>query len=546
MGTFLVNTGFLSGANELVSVIRITNPLAVTPTFSNTFVNVGDVSSGSIIADAPQSGSATLIDAGTLRTADAVWRGNQLYLVNTVNPGSGVDVGQATARWYRLNANGVAAPTIGEQGPISGEDIAAGTRTFFPSITVDNPGNVAIGFAASGPNIFPGAYYTVHGITDTAGSVQASSALAAGQAFYVRTFGLSGGNRWGDYSSMSIDPANDSFWAFNAFADTQGSPTNPGPESGRWATRFGNFPAVPTGIPTPGVPDLATTSDAGVSNTDNITNLNILVFTGSGTDGLTVQILANGALVGSAVVSGGAYSVITSALADNVYAITALQTDGATFSPPSAALGVTVDLVAPTLTNNTPVFNYLTAAHSLIYTFTENVGPSLADGDLLTLKLPTSTPVPTTFAGYDTPTNTATFTFPTFTLGTLPDGDYQAIAIASGITDIAGNPLGGNPIFGFFFLRGDATRDRTVNSDDFNVLATHFGTGGNNFDDGDFTYDALVNSDDFNALATNFGVTLGAPGASRFAGPSKAAGPFSDTRIGKRSEERDTLATLLA
>lgn len=544
MGMLLVNTGFLSGPNELVGVIRITNPLAVSPTFSNTFVNVGDVSSGATIADAPQSGSATLVDAGTIRAADAVWRNNQLYLVNTVNPGSGVDMGQATARWYRLNADGVAAPTIGEQGPISGEDIAAGTRTFFPSIAVDNAGNVGIGFAASGPNIFPGAYYTVHGITDAAGSVQSSSPLAAGLAFYVRSFGLSGGNRWGDYSSMSVDPSDDSFWAFNAYADTQGTPTNPGPESGRWATRFGNFPAVPTGIPTPGTPDLAASSDAGVSNTDNITNLNILVFTGTGVDGLTVQILANGTLVGSALVSGGMYSVTTSQLADNVYTMTAVQTDGATFSPPSAGLGVTIDTVAPTLINGTPIFNYDQAAHSLTYTFSENVGPSLAAGDVLTLQTP-GTPVANTFAGYDGPTNTATFTFPTFPNSRLPNGDYQAIALSSGITDIAGNALAGNPLFPFFFLNGDANRDRIVSSDDFNALASNFGQSPRTFAQGDFSYDTIVNSDDFNILASNFGISVGSPAAARFPGAGKAAGPFSAVRIGSTGDD-DTLASVLA
>jgi hypothetical protein len=57
---------------------------------------------------------------------------------------------------------------------------------------------------------------------------------------------------------------------------------------------------------------------------------------------------------------------------------------------------------------------------------------------------------------------------------------------------------------------GDANLDGTVNLDDFNRLASSFGSGNALWDDGDFNYDALVNLTDFNLLAANFG--LGAAG----------------------------------
>ena len=78
------------------------------------------------------------------------------------------------------------------------EDIAAGTYTFFPSIAVDQNGNMGIGFAASAASIFPGAYYTGQETTDPIGTVQRTSTLAAGIDYYVRTFG-GPRNRWGDY-----------------------------------------------------------------------------------------------------------------------------------------------------------------------------------------------------------------------------------------------------------------------------------------------------------------------------------------------------------
>lgn len=63
-----------------------------------------------------------------------------------------------------------------------------------------------------------------------------------------------------------------------------------------------------------------------------------------------------------------------------------------------------------------------------------------------------------------------------------------------------------------YTLSGDATLDGTVNSADFNLLASNFGTSGTRWRFGDFTFDGFVNSADFNALATNFGQTLAAGG----------------------------------
>jgi hypothetical protein len=99
MGTFLVSSNWTQsgGINELLSVIRVDNPLD-SPTFTNRFVNLGDIHNGSTaLPQAPQAGTSTLIDAGDRRALHAVWRDNSLWVVNTVNPPSGPDTGQATA-----------------------------------------------------------------------------------------------------------------------------------------------------------------------------------------------------------------------------------------------------------------------------------------------------------------------------------------------------------------------------------------------------------------------------------------------------------------
>ena len=159
--------------------------------------------------------------------------------------------------------------------------------------------------------------------------------------------------------------------------------------------------------------------------------------------------------------------------------------------------------------NGNATFNVLAAAHKLIYVFSEDVGPSLSNADLFTIQLPLPGTLVTTALSYDAPTKTATFTFPGFTSGTLPDGRFRATLSGPGVTDLAGNPIGvANIDASFFFLRGDANRDAIVNLGDFNILATNFGFSPRNFFQADFNYDTIVNLADFNILASRFGTSI--------------------------------------
>jgi len=74
------------------------------------------------------------------------------------------------------------------------------------------------------------------------------------------------------------------------------------------------------------------------------------------------------------------------------------------------------------------------------------------------------------------------------------------------------------PIFGTLFsqavlvrytIDGDADLSGTVDSDDFNRLASAFGTTNRPWSDGNFNFDAMgrVDSDDFNMQASNFGLS---------------------------------------
>ena len=240
VGTFLVSLDWetIGSPVDSLSVIRVDDPLG-SPSFSNQFISLGEITGAYDLPDAPQAGTGVAIETNDGRILHAVWRNDSLWAVNTINPSAGPDSGQATAHWYEIDTSALNSLELIQQGNIGGEDIAPGTHTFFPSIAVDAAGNVGIGFAASAPGIFPGSYYTGRKWSDPAGSMQPAETLAAGVDYYIRTFG-GGRNRWGDYSGMSVDPADDrTFWVYNQYALTRGTVTDG--EDGRWGTRFGSF-----------------------------------------------------------------------------------------------------------------------------------------------------------------------------------------------------------------------------------------------------------------------------------------------------------------
>ena len=247
LGTFLVSKGNLTdGTNEFAQTIRIDDPLTA-PSFTQSFINLGDIEdmvgnpTDPPLPGAPQSGSAELIDTNDRRVLDAVWREDNLYFASVIDPKPGdPDAGQATAFWARIDTTNLASLTVTDQGVVLGEDIAAGTYTFYPSIAVDNTGAMAIGFAASAPTIFPGAYFTYRQAADSAGTTGPSSLVQAGEAAYFREF-ETGRNRWGDYTGITAHPLDAGcFWVFNQYAGEQDQVDDP-PENGRWETQWAEF-----------------------------------------------------------------------------------------------------------------------------------------------------------------------------------------------------------------------------------------------------------------------------------------------------------------
>ena len=149
--------------------------------------------------------------------------------------------GPTGVRWYQFDVTGGNFPAtpVQQQTWTNGGD---GLWRFMPSIAVNQNGNTAIGYSISSPSIFPGIRYAGRLATDPLNDLgQGEAIMTNGGGFQSHSSG-----RWGDYSYLSIDPAdNISFWHVNQYY--------PATASASWFTRIGKFqfPARPP-RPTPG------------------------------------------------------------------------------------------------------------------------------------------------------------------------------------------------------------------------------------------------------------------------------------------------------
>ena len=91
------------------------------------------------------------------------------------------------------------------------------------------------------------------------------------------------------------------------------------------------------------------------------------------------------------------------------------------------------------------------------------------------------------------------------------DGNYRLTLDTTGLTDRYGLPFDGDITFDYFYLAGDANRDRVVDLADFVILRNNFGTG-RSFVQADFNDDNTVDLADFVILRNQFGKSLPAPG----------------------------------
>lgn len=169
-------------------------------------------------------------------------------------------------RWYELARFG-GSWLIAQEG-----DYAPDTdHRWNPSIAMDRDGNIAVGYSVSSASTFPSIRYAGRLVSDPAGTLpQGEAVLVGGSASQDACSSPQPSNcrsRWGDYSSLNVDPVDDcTFWYTNEYLD-------PGRRTRIGAFRFCNdAPTADAGGPYATSEGTAVTLDASGSSDPNPTD----------------------------------------------------------------------------------------------------------------------------------------------------------------------------------------------------------------------------------------------------------------------------------
>jgi hypothetical protein len=185
-------------------------------------------------------------------------------------------------------------------------------------------------------------------------------------------------------------------------------------------------------------------------------------------------------------------------------------------------VSVLSDNVPPTVTGGQ--FNYTSGPRTVTVTFSEDVSKSLDKADLIVHNLNTNTDYVPSGVSWDASSFTATWT-----LGGLPDGNYHATLPAGSVTDASNNGLAQPFTTDFWFMNGDANRDKSVDFSDLVILAQSYNTTGKTFAQGDFTGDGAVDFNDLVVLAQRYNTALAAPPAGAAPAAASATVPTGVT-----------------
>jgi hypothetical protein len=126
-------------------------------------------------------------------------------------------------RWYELRNPG-STPLVYQQGTYAPDS----NYRWMGSIAMDGMGDIALGYSVSTTAAYPAVRYTGRVPSDPPGTMETEAAIFDGSG------NQSDSDRWGDYTSMSVDPVDDcTMWYTGQYLAATGSEN--------WATRLFSF-----------------------------------------------------------------------------------------------------------------------------------------------------------------------------------------------------------------------------------------------------------------------------------------------------------------
>ena len=140
--------------------------------------------------------------------------------------------GVAGMRWYEVRRNESGTYSLYQQGTFAPSD---GIHRWMGSVAQDKKGDVALGYSVvDGTSVFPGIRYTGRLAGDSLGQMTLGEGTIVNGSGVQRTTN----SRWGDYTSLNVDPVDDcTFWYVNEYYTLAGQISS----TAGWQTRIASF-----------------------------------------------------------------------------------------------------------------------------------------------------------------------------------------------------------------------------------------------------------------------------------------------------------------
>jgi hypothetical protein len=216
---------------------------AISPNFANSTATLSSFATIPVASFSEACGGGTCIpQPGTNRQLDSladrlmnraalrIFPDHESIVLNhSVVSGLGAGV-----RWYELQSpvSTGGAFSLYQQGTYAPDS----NFRWMGSAAMDQAGNIALGYSVASATTFPSIRYTGRVPTDALGTMSAEASIIEGSGSQT------GYSRWGDYTSMRIDPSDDcTFWYVNEYL--------PVSSSYGWYTRIGSLKFTGCGAP---------------------------------------------------------------------------------------------------------------------------------------------------------------------------------------------------------------------------------------------------------------------------------------------------------
>jgi hypothetical protein len=228
---YFISEGYLSYGFEVREFDCSAGTFTTDPVFLSTadyYYNFGDI--------VPQAGTSLKLDIVDDRLMQKLQyrktgTTESLWLVHNIMTAPSSSV---MPEWAQINVTG-GSFSLNQYGRFAPAD---SVYRWMGSLAADKDGNMALGYSTSSSSTYPGIAYTGRVSSDILGTLpQGETQLVAGGGSQTNNCGGGPCDRWGDYSSMSVDPSDDcTFWYTNEYYDSTANGS-----AGNWHTLIGSF-----------------------------------------------------------------------------------------------------------------------------------------------------------------------------------------------------------------------------------------------------------------------------------------------------------------